>query len=108
MSIQTMNHLVPPTGVVLAAALTACAQTPSTPAKQTAALDCAALEVQIETAVQQQRAAAQQQNDAWKAVVPFAVMARYGQGKAAASDSRQRLDELQRHAALRGCSIPAH
>jgi hypothetical protein len=41
-------------------------------------------------------------------VVPFAVMARYGQGKAAATESQQRLDALQQQAALRGCAIPTH
>jgi hypothetical protein len=103
-----MNRMLPFTSVVLAAALTACAQTPSTPPLQTAALDCPALEAQIDAAAQQQRAAAQQQHDAWKAVVPFAVMARYGQGKATASASQQRLDALQQQAALRGCAIPTH
>ena len=103
-----MNRIVPSITLVLAGALTACAQTPTAPAIHTAALDCAAIEAQIDMAAQQQRAAAQQQHDAWKAVVPFAVMARYGQGKAAASESQQRLDELQQQAALRGCAIPTH
>ena len=103
-----MKSVVLTMSLVLAATLSACARTPSAPDTQTAALDCAAIEAQIETAAQQQRAAAQQQREAWKAVVPFAVVARYGQGKAAASVSQQRLDELQRHAALRGCAIPTH
>jgi hypothetical protein len=103
-----MNRIISTTSVVLAAVLTACAQAPSTPAVQTTALDCTALEAQIDNAAQQQRAAAQRQRDAWKAVVPFAVMARYGQGKAAASEAQQRLDGLQQRAALRGCAIPTH
>ena len=102
-----MNPIPSTMTVTLVALLAACAQTPSTPAVSMAALDCAAIEAQIDKAAQQQRAAAQQQHDAWKAVVPFAVMARYGQGKAAASEAQQRLDELQQHAALRGCAIPA-
>ena len=96
------------TGLALVAAVAACAQAPTRPATPVAALDCAALEAQIDTATQQQRAAARQQHDAWKAVVPFAVMARYGQGRAAATESQQRLDALQHQAALRGCAIPAH
>lgn len=103
--------MTPPTialALACAAVLAACAQAPSAPDLQTAALDCAALEAQIDSTAQVQRRAEQQQHDAWKAVVPFAVVARYGQGKAAAGESAQRLAELQQHAALRGCAIPAH
>lgn len=103
-----MKPVLSTISLALAALLAACAQTPSAPDAQMAALDCAAIEAQIHSAAQQQRAAEQRQHDAWKAVVPFAVMARYGQGKAAASESQQRLDRLQQHAALRGCAIPTH
>jgi hypothetical protein len=102
-----MKPVLSTTGVALMALLAACAQAPTTPAVQTAALDCAAIEAQIANAADAQRAAAQQQHDAWKAVVPFAVVARYGKGKAAANESQQRLQELQQHAALRGCAIPS-
>ena len=95
------------TGLALAAALAACAQAPTQPATP-AALDCAALEAETDAAAQAQRVAAQQQHDAWKAVVPFAVVARYGKGKATATESEQRLDALQQHATLRGCAIPTH
>jgi hypothetical protein len=103
-----MNPVLPTMSIALAALLGACAQTPSAPDTQMAALDCEAIEAQIDAAARQQRAAAQRQHDAWKAVVPFAVVARYGQGRAAASESQQRLDALQQQAALRGCAIPAH
>jgi hypothetical protein len=108
-----MNPVLPTMSIALAALLGACAQTPSAPDTQMAALDCGAIEAQIDAAAQQQRAAAQRQHDAWKAVVPFAVVpfavvARYGQGRAAASESQQRLDALQQQAALRGCAIPTH
>lgn len=103
-----MKHLTTASALACAAVLAACAQTPAAPDSQTAALDCAALEAQIDSTAQAQRHAEQQQHDAWKAVVPFAVVARYGQGKAAAGESAQRLTELQQHAALRGCAIPAH
>lgn len=95
-------------GVCLAAVLAACAQTPPSTGTELAGLDCAAIEAQVSVASQQQRAAAQQRQDAWKAVVPFAVMARHGQAKAAANESQQRLDGLQQQAALRGCAIPTH
>lgn len=103
-----MNAIFSTTGIALAILLAACAQVPSAPDASIAALDCAAIEAQIDAAAQQQRAAAQQQHDAWKAVVPFAVLARHGQGKAAANESQQRLDSLQQQAALRGCAIPTH
>jgi hypothetical protein len=104
-----MKPILATTCLLLAAALAACAQTPGAPTSvQTAALDCSAIEAQIDSAAQQQRAAEQQQHDAWKAVVPFAVLARYGQGKSAAAESQQRLDVLQQQAALRGCAIPTH
>jgi hypothetical protein len=106
-----MNPVIQPLSLVLVAALAACAQTPSTPATPAtplAAADCVAIEARIDGAARQQRTAEQQQHDAWMAVVPFAVMARYGQAKAAAHESQQRLDELRQHAALRGCAIPMH
>jgi hypothetical protein len=82
----------------------ACASQP-TPTPQVGSLDCDALGREVRAAEDAQRAAAQQQQDAWKAVVPFAVMARYGKGKAAADESQQRLDALHQEAALRGCAI---
>lgn len=103
-----MTHPTTAMALACAAVLAACAHTPAAQDAQTAALDCASLEAQIDTTAQAQRHAEQQQHDAWKAVVPFAVVARYGRGKAAAGESAQRLAELQQHAALRGCAIPAH
>jgi hypothetical protein len=103
---MTSIHIT--TGLALAAALAGCAQAPTQSAASTAALDCAALEAEVDAAAQAQRTALQQQHDAWKAVVPLAVLARYGQGGAAATESEQRLDALRQHAALRGCAIPTH
>lgn len=103
-----MNSVISSTSVALAAVLAACVHVPGTAAAQTVAIECAAIEAQIATAAQRQRTAAQQQQDAWKAVVPFAVLARYGQGKAAVHESQQRLDALRQDAALRGCAIPTH
>jgi hypothetical protein len=60
----------------------------------------------MQAAAESQRGAAQRQQDAWKAVVPFAVVARYGQAKAAAQESALRLAELQQHAARHGCPLP--
>lgn len=100
-----------PSSIAATAALTlitlggvvACASAPQQQAAAAAALDCAALDAEIARAAQAQQAAAQQRQDAWKAVVPFAVMARYGQGKAALDASEQRLAELQAQATRQGC-----
>jgi len=102
-----MNHRHPLAALALCAWLCACASQP-TPASPAAAPDCAALDNEVRAAQQAQRAAEQQQQDAWKAVVPFAVMARYGKGKAAADESQQRVLALQQEAALRGCVAPSH
>jgi len=82
--------------------LAACANAPR--AQDTAAaLDCSALDAEMARAADAQHTAAQQQQDAWKAVVPVAVAARYGHGKAAAAESQQRLSELQAQATQQGC-----
>lgn len=89
--------------LALAALTTACATTPS-PDPQTAALsDCSAIEGELARNAEVRRTAAQQQQDAWKAVVPFAVAARYGKGKAAVDEADQHAAELQQQAALYGC-----
>lgn len=91
--------------LALAALLCACASEPTARAPA-AALDCTAMQDEIRAAREAQHVAEQQQHDAWKAVVPFAVLARYGQGKSAAEASAQRLAELEQQAALRGCVMP--
>jgi hypothetical protein len=91
--------------LALSALVAACASTPPSD-MQVAALDCSALQTELVRNADAQRAAAQQQQDAWKAVVPFAVMARYGQGKAAAAESEQRQADLQAQAARQGCAGP--
>jgi hypothetical protein len=100
----------PPAGLALVATiatlLVACAQTPARPEAPLASLDCAALASEIHAAAEAQRAAAQQRQDAWKAVVPFAVAARYAKGKAAEQQLEQQLAELQQHAARQRCPAP--
>jgi hypothetical protein len=92
--------------LALSALTAACATATPTEEVQVASLDCTALHSELARNAEAQRAAAQKQQDAWKAVVPFAVMARYGQGKAAAAESEQRLAELQAQAARQGCAGP--
>ena len=92
------------TFAVATLAAAGCATAPATEAP-IATLDCAAIEAELAHSAEAQRNAARQQQDAWKAIVPFAVMARYGQGKAAAQESEQRAAKLQQHAALHGCVL---
>lgn len=102
-----MNPLFLTVAPVLAATLVlgACASAPEATATRTAALDCPAIDGEMTRIAEAQRAAEQQQHDAWKAVVPFAVMARYGKGKAAADESKRQLADLQQQAVSRGCAI---
>jgi hypothetical protein len=93
--------------LAVAAWLAACAQTPpATPALQVASLDCASLASEIHAADEARRAAEQRRQDAWKVLVPFAVLARYGQADAAVDESGQRLAQLRRQADERGCPQP--
>jgi hypothetical protein len=50
--------------------------------------------------------AAQRGDNAWKAVVPVAVVARYASSKKAGSDATERLAELQAAADRKGCARP--
>jgi hypothetical protein len=86
----------------IALGLVACASVP--PAEHAAtARDCAALDAEMARTAEAQTAAKLQQQDAWKAVVPFAVAARYGQGMAAATESQQLMSALQAQATSLGC-----
>jgi hypothetical protein len=100
---MTRHPSVPLWTVILASTLlAACASAPQAmPATPVA--DCAALAAQLEQAQAAERAAAQRQHDAWKAVVPFAVLARAAGGKAAVAEQQQRQDDLRGAAARQGC-----
>lgn len=91
--------------IVATLVLGACASVPGESATRSPALDCSAIDGEMTRALEAQRAAELQQHEAWKAVVPFAVVARYGKGKAAAEESRQQQAELQQRAASQGCAI---
>jgi hypothetical protein len=93
--------------LTLTALIGACASAPPVDAP-VAALDCNAVETELQRNAEAHRAAEQKQQDAWKAVVPFAVMARYGQGKAALAESEQRQADLQAQAARQGCAGPRY
>jgi hypothetical protein len=88
-------------GIALAAG---CA---SAPAPQAAAAspftDCAQLRADIADTEASRRAAQAQEQDAWKAVVPFAVAARYARSKSATRDADARLEQLDTAAQRQGC-----
>ena len=65
---------------------------------------CAQLDEQLARTEEARRAADEKGQNAWKAVVPFAVAARYASGKAAANEAEDTIAELRSQAALRGCT----
>jgi hypothetical protein len=68
------------------------------------ALGCVQLEGQIARAEEARRVADEKGQNAWKAVVPFAVAARYVSGKTAAAEAQEALDGLRTQSAQLGCA----
>lgn len=112
-SIHQPSRLTALRSVLLACAvwITACATNPpgDTPAAAIASPrpDCGQLTALMAESDEQRRAALEQQRGAWKAVVPFAVAARYGSAKAAIGDADQRLAELNAEFDRQRCSRPS-
>ena len=90
---------------LLATLLAAGCATPAatSPAAAEPAADCSALAAQISAMREAKRVAQEQEQGAWKAVVPFVVMARYAGGKAAAGEADQRLAALDEQSGRQGC-----
>ena len=87
------------------------AQSPRVPAAQPAAApapasiySCNELRAEIAEAERAKHAAERAGDDAWKAVVPVAVIARFARGKKAAADAAERLAQLEAAADRRGCA----
>lgn len=80
--------------LIFAVALPAFAQS-----AQAEAVDCKALEARIERTEQARRAAQDDSDNAWKAVVPFVVLARKASAKAALEDAGKQLAALKAQAA---------
>lgn len=105
--------------LAIAASLAGCAAAPPSPAAAGAptvatpaatpatgaAPHCDELAAQIVAAEQARRTALEKGQDAWQAVIPFAVAARWASSKSAAADAEQRLaqlrSELDKHACAR-------
>jgi uncharacterized MAPEG superfamily protein len=75
----------------------------ATPAAPVA--DCEQLQAEIARVEQARRKAADDSDNAWKAVVPFVVLARKASAKGAVGDADKRLAELKAQATQR-CPVP--
>jgi hypothetical protein len=88
---------------------TGCAGTPGTPtaafmpATPTAA-DCSQISAQIASTQAVKREALEKERDAWRYVVPFAVVARYSSSKSTARQADQQLAELDAAYKQQGCT----
>ncbi len=99
--------------LALAALLTACAGAPTASTTSAAAsstalspLDCSALRAEIQRTEAVRGEALEKEHDAWKAVVPFAVAARYASSKSTVGDADQTLAALRHERDRRGCDSP--
>jgi len=92
-------------GFAAAALLMGCAGKP-TRAKAPASpiSECGELQAEIAGVEEAKRSAVARQQAAWKAVIPFAVAARYAGGKSAADDADKRLQQLKHESARQGCN----
>jgi len=86
----------------LASLLAACASSPPAPTAS-----CSNIAAEIDRTQASLSAARQKQEQAWKAVVPFAVAGRYVSGKAAAGQAQERIEVLSSQQARQGCEAPA-
>jgi hypothetical protein len=99
---RTSLHLVVPLAILVAMA--GCANSPGLPARTAQApSDCAELGAEIARTEDARRSAKAKQEGAWKAVIPFAVIARYASGKADSGEAEKRLEGLQAELKRQGC-----
>jgi hypothetical protein len=68
--------------------------------------ECTQLEIERARAEQAKRSALEQGDKAWKAIVPFVVLARKASSKAAADEADQKLAELRQQSLRLECSPP--
>lgn len=87
--------------LALAVLAPGCASPPPSPAA--AAPGCRQLAAEITRTQETRRAALEKEQNAWKAVIPFAVAARYASGRSAAGKADKRLQELRAEYSRQGC-----
>lgn len=93
---------------LLAAALLAgCASSHRAPdaPRPAASLQCSELATEIAQVDRERQQAVEQQQGAWKAVIPFAVAARYAGARSDVGAADERLVELRGEFANKGCAI---
>lgn len=92
--------------IPLVLSLAACASPP--PSTAVAGGDCATIAESMAAQQQAQRSAEADRQQAWKAVVPFVVAARYASAGAAGREAESRQRELLAQADAQGCPRHEH
>jgi len=85
--------------------LPGCAGTSPVMSTHAASAGCAEISAEMDRTEAVRRAALAEQSDAWKAVVPFAVAARYAKARSAVSETDERLAALAVQSDRRGCTL---
>jgi hypothetical protein len=90
--------------LAVVALISGCASAPtSEPGAAAAISECKDLDAEIAAVEVAKRQSLAKQQDAWKVVIPFAVLARYAGAKSAAAEADQRLNELRSEFARQSC-----
>lgn len=100
-------HSMPAALAVAALAPWAGAQTPSHGPRTLPVSDCMQLAAEIDRTDEARRNAVEEGDKAWKAIVPFVVLARKASSKAAADEADRKLADLKAQSLRQGCTAPA-
>lgn len=80
------------------------AQTPAFGPRTLPATECAHVAGEIARTDEARRAAVEEGDNAWKAIVPFVVLARKASSKAALDEADKKLAELKAQSLRQGCA----
>lgn len=100
-------HPMPVALALAALAPWAGAQTPPHGPRTLLASDCAQLAAEIDRTEEARRIAVEEGDNAWKAIVPFVVLARKASSKAAVDEADRKLGDLKAQSQRQGCAAPA-
>ena len=67
-------------------------------------IDCSQLGAEMSRLEAEKRSAQAKEKEAWKAVIPFAVVARYASGKSQAERAEKQIEPLQVEFVRQGCN----